>query len=179
MFSLILFRLHLLFFLPFLFLCWFSDCHLLFLLRFLSCHIWLHAFKHVFIFLEIVNNSPVRFLFVHWWSSSFPRSCCVAAVFSHHWKDPSQSCHQSVVSNNFSLSNRNMCCTLSLKHTNGLQRLLSSLHLCQMLLTHILCSLIRAQSRISSDIIGLSFQAPYFWPSNCWEPENTDYGEIL
>jgi hypothetical protein len=20
-------------------------------------------------------------------------------------------------------------------------------------------------------------QAPYFWPSNCWEPENTDYGE--
>ncbi|KAK3542035.1 hypothetical protein QTP86_010867 [Hemibagrus guttatus] len=21
------------------------------------------------------------------------------------------------------------------------------------------------------------FQAPYFWPSNCWEPENTDYGE--
>uniref|UniRef100_A0A8D2HQH3 Regulator of G protein signaling 6 n=1 Tax=Urocitellus parryii TaxID=9999 RepID=A0A8D2HQH3_UROPR len=20
------------------------------------------------------------------------------------------------------------------------------------------------------------FQAPYFWPSNCWEPENTDYG---
>ncbi|EGV99592.1 Regulator of G-protein signaling 6 [Cricetulus griseus] len=22
------------------------------------------------------------------------------------------------------------------------------------------------------------FQAPYFWPSNCWEPENTDYGLI-
>ena len=22
-----------------------------------------------------------------------------------------------------------------------------------------------------------SFQTPYFWPSNCWEPENTDYGE--
>lgn len=21
------------------------------------------------------------------------------------------------------------------------------------------------------------FQNPYFWPSNCWEPENTDYGE--
>ncbi|RXN16730.1 regulator of G- signaling 6-like protein [Labeo rohita] len=21
------------------------------------------------------------------------------------------------------------------------------------------------------------FQAPYFWPSNCWEPENTDYGK--
>lgn len=19
-------------------------------------------------------------------------------------------------------------------------------------------------------------QTPYFWPSNCWEPENTDYG---
>lgn len=23
----------------------------------------------------------------------------------------------------------------------------------------------------------LSFQTPYFWPSNCWEPENTDYGK--
>lgn len=22
-----------------------------------------------------------------------------------------------------------------------------------------------------------SLQTPYFWPSNCWEPENTDYGE--
>lgn len=22
-------------------------------------------------------------------------------------------------------------------------------------------------------------QAPYFWPSNCWEPENTDYGKRL
>lgn len=22
-------------------------------------------------------------------------------------------------------------------------------------------------------------QAPYFWPSNRWEPENTDYGESL
>ncbi|CAH6789551.1 Rgs7 [Phodopus roborovskii] len=21
------------------------------------------------------------------------------------------------------------------------------------------------------------FQTPYFWPSNCWEPENTDYGQ--
>jgi regulator of G-protein signaling len=21
------------------------------------------------------------------------------------------------------------------------------------------------------------FQTPYFWPSNCWEPENTDYGK--
>jgi regulator of G-protein signaling len=20
------------------------------------------------------------------------------------------------------------------------------------------------------------FQTPYFWPSNCWEPENTEYG---
>ena len=20
-------------------------------------------------------------------------------------------------------------------------------------------------------------QTPYFWPSNCWEPENTDYGQ--
>ncbi|XP_071962008.1 regulator of G-protein signaling 7-like isoform X2 [Antedon mediterranea] len=23
------------------------------------------------------------------------------------------------------------------------------------------------------------FQAPYFWPSNCWEPENTDYAVYL
>ncbi|GFV69737.1 regulator of G-protein signaling egl-10 [Trichonephila clavipes] len=23
------------------------------------------------------------------------------------------------------------------------------------------------------------FQTPYFWPSNCWEPENTDYGNLL
>lgn len=23
------------------------------------------------------------------------------------------------------------------------------------------------------------FQTPYFWPSNCWEPENTDYGAYL
>ncbi|KAK7901899.1 hypothetical protein WMY93_018668 [Mugilogobius chulae] len=23
------------------------------------------------------------------------------------------------------------------------------------------------------------FQTPYFWPSNCWEPENTDYGERI
>lgn len=23
------------------------------------------------------------------------------------------------------------------------------------------------------------FQTPYFWPSNCWEPENTDYGNFF
>lgn len=23
------------------------------------------------------------------------------------------------------------------------------------------------------------FQTPYFWPSNCWEPENTDYAVYL
>ncbi|KAF4084420.1 hypothetical protein AMELA_G00128500 [Ameiurus melas] len=23
------------------------------------------------------------------------------------------------------------------------------------------------------------FQTPYFWPSNCWEPENTDYGGCI
>uniref|UniRef100_A0A8C2DPJ2 Regulator of G protein signaling 7b n=3 Tax=Cyprinus carpio TaxID=7962 RepID=A0A8C2DPJ2_CYPCA len=23
------------------------------------------------------------------------------------------------------------------------------------------------------------FQTPYFWPSNCWEPENTDYGKSV
>ena len=25
----------------------------------------------------------------------------------------------------------------------------------------------------------LIFQTPYFWPSNCWEPENTDYAVYL
>lgn len=29
---------------------------------------------------------------------------------------------------------------------------------------------------LSPDACAL-LQAPYFWPSNCWEPENTDYGE--
>lgn len=29
---------------------------------------------------------------------------------------------------------------------------------------------------LSPDTCAL-LQAPYFWPSNCWEPENTDYGE--
>lgn len=28
-----------------------------------------------------------------------------------------------------------------------------------------------------STVLPLSPQTPYFWPSNCWEPENTDYGE--
>lgn len=23
------------------------------------------------------------------------------------------------------------------------------------------------------------FQTPYFWPSNNWEPENTDYGKLI
>lgn len=23
------------------------------------------------------------------------------------------------------------------------------------------------------------FQTPYFWPSNCWEPENMDYGWLF
>lgn len=23
------------------------------------------------------------------------------------------------------------------------------------------------------------FQTPYFWPSNSWEPENTDYGKSI
>lgn len=26
---------------------------------------------------------------------------------------------------------------------------------------------------------GFRFQTPYFWPSNCWEPENTDYAVYL
>lgn len=26
---------------------------------------------------------------------------------------------------------------------------------------------------------GSRFQTPYFWPSNCWDPENTDYAVYL
>ncbi|KAL0963087.1 hypothetical protein UPYG_G00349530 [Umbra pygmaea] len=50
-------------------------------------------------------------------------------------------------------------------------------------------SLIAAQGYffpISDHILSLKddgtfyrFQAPYFWPSNCWEPENTDYAIYL
>lgn len=29
------------------------------------------------------------------------------------------------------------------------------------------------------NLIVLRFQTPYFWPSNCWEPENTDYAVYL
>ncbi|GIY03844.1 regulator of G-protein signaling 7 [Caerostris darwini] len=31
---------------------------------------------------------------------------------------------------------------------------------------------------IKADGTFYRFQTPYFWPSNCWEPENTDYGEF-
>lgn len=30
---------------------------------------------------------------------------------------------------------------------------------------------------VNKQRLSLSLQSPYFWPSNCWEPENTDYGE--
>ncbi|XP_036003151.1 regulator of G-protein signaling 6 [Fundulus heteroclitus] len=36
---------------------------------------------------------------------------------------------------------------------------------------HILC--------LKDDGTLYRFQAPYFWPSNCWEPENTDYAIYL
>lgn len=29
---------------------------------------------------------------------------------------------------------------------------------------------------VKNDSTYYRFQTPYFWPSNCWEPENTDYG---
>ncbi|CAK9810827.1 Regulator of G-protein signaling 7 [Anthophora quadrimaculata] len=29
---------------------------------------------------------------------------------------------------------------------------------------------------VKNDSTFYRFQTPYFWPSNCWEPENTDYG---
>lgn len=29
---------------------------------------------------------------------------------------------------------------------------------------------------VKNDNTFYRFQTPYFWPSNCWEPENTDYG---
>lgn len=30
---------------------------------------------------------------------------------------------------------------------------------------------------VKNDNTFYRFQTPYFWPSNCWEPENTDYGK--
>lgn len=30
---------------------------------------------------------------------------------------------------------------------------------------------------VCNDSTFYRFQTPYFWPSNMWEPENTDYGE--
>lgn len=32
---------------------------------------------------------------------------------------------------------------------------------------------------VKNDNTFCRFQTPYFWPSNCWEPENTDYGKYL
>lgn len=32
---------------------------------------------------------------------------------------------------------------------------------------------------VSNDGTFYRFQTPYFWPSNCWEPENTDYAVYL
>ncbi|CAG2164641.1 unnamed protein product [Oppiella nova] len=32
---------------------------------------------------------------------------------------------------------------------------------------------------VKSDSTFYRFQTPYFWPSNCWEPENTDYAVYL
>lgn len=32
---------------------------------------------------------------------------------------------------------------------------------------------------VKNDNTYYRFQTPYFWPSNCWEPENSDYGKYL
>ena len=32
---------------------------------------------------------------------------------------------------------------------------------------------------VKADSTFYRFQTPYFWPSNCWEPENTDYAVYL
>jgi hypothetical protein len=32
------------------------------------------------------------------------------------------------------------------------------------------------QLTVKNDGTFYRLQTPYFWPSNCWEPENTDYG---
>lgn len=32
---------------------------------------------------------------------------------------------------------------------------------------------------VKNDSTFYRFQTPYFWPSNCWEPENTDYAVYL
>lgn len=32
---------------------------------------------------------------------------------------------------------------------------------------------------VKNDGTHYRFQTPYFWPSNQWEPENTDYGNLF
>ena len=55
-----------------------------------------------------------------------------------------------------------------------------ALHLAHLLASHgYLFPIDDHQLTVKNDGTFYRFQTPYFWPSNCWEPENTDYAVYL
>ncbi|XP_055612407.1 regulator of G-protein signaling 7-like [Uranotaenia lowii] len=55
-----------------------------------------------------------------------------------------------------------------------------ALHLAHLLSSHgYLFPIDDHQLTVKNDGTFYRFQTPYFWPSNCWEPENTDYAVYL
>ncbi|XP_050095141.1 regulator of G-protein signaling 7-like [Anopheles aquasalis] len=55
-----------------------------------------------------------------------------------------------------------------------------ALHLAHLLASHgYLFPIDDHQLTVRNDGTFYRFQTPYFWPSNCWEPENTDYAVYL
>lgn len=55
-----------------------------------------------------------------------------------------------------------------------------ALHLAHMLASHgYIFQIDDHVLTVKNDGTFYRFQTPYFWPSNCWEPENTDYGECF
>lgn len=58
--------------------------------------------------------------------------------------------------------------------------LVESLHLAHMITSHgYLFPIDDHTLTVKNDNTFYRFQTPYFWPSNCWEPENTDYAVYL
>ncbi|XP_055533528.1 regulator of G-protein signaling 7-like [Wyeomyia smithii] len=55
-----------------------------------------------------------------------------------------------------------------------------ALHIAHLLASHgYLFPIDDHQLTVKNDGTFYRFQTPYFWPSNCWEPENTDYAVYL
>lgn len=55
-----------------------------------------------------------------------------------------------------------------------------AVHLAHLLASHgYLFPIDDHQLTVKNDGTFYRFQTPYFWPSNCWEPENTDYAVYL